>query len=258
MTKEIKAIYLTFLLSVFSSITHNYLYFALGKEEGVFFILSILSFIAFVLAIINSVTKLVTEEKANDLWKIGFLSLIGFLGFVPQIGMVFFGFFGFLLFFSLKAENYSKNVLKNILIVVALILIIGALIINFYQTINSNQDDAYVFLNFMQEQEMLEGIDFTEIERVNFYWPSKTDVINGKGFKEMTITVDQSEKLKNFFEMLGFEMNFFDIESITNAGVSGYIKDNLWCVLKAGFYYDEHGPISEDKMRCNIYCAQIN
>ncbi|HOC53757.1 MAG TPA: hypothetical protein PKM85_02055, partial [Candidatus Pacearchaeota archaeon] len=69
----------------------------------------------------------------------------------------------------------------------------------------------------------------------------------------------QYDTLRNFFDAAGFEMDFFDIESTTNAGVSGYKKDDVWCVLKAGLYYDENGdPIQEDKMRCNIYCAEMD
>ena len=258
MTKEIKAIYFTFLFSIFSAITHNYLYFKLGKEEGVFFVLSALALISFVFAIINSVTKLITEQGPSDLWMIGFLGLTGLLGFVPGIGIIFFGFFGFFLFFFLKLGQSLNNIFKNISVVIALIAIIGALVINFYQIIVSNQDNAYYLFKFMQEEETLKEINFSEIERVLFYWPSKTDPIRGKGFEEMTITTNQYDVLRNFFERAGFGLDFFDIESTTNAGVSGYIKENVWCVLKAGLYYEEGNPVAEDKMRCNIYCAQID
>jgi len=258
MSKEIKSIYITFLISVFSIIAHNYLYWKLGKEEGVFFVLAFLGLVAFVFAIIAALTKLVTEKKPEDLWKIGFLGLLGFLGLVPDLGCFFFGFFGFFLFFVLKFGYSSKIVLKNILLIIALIGVVGGLGVSFYKTIETNQDNVYELFKFMQNEEMLEGINFTKIEKVTFYWPSKTEPINGKGFKEMTVTTDQYDTLRNFFEAAGFEMDFFDIESTTNAGVSGYKKDNVWCVLKAGLYYDENGdPIPEDRMRSQIYCAEM-
>jgi hypothetical protein len=258
MSKEIKSIYITFLISVFSIVAHNYLYWKLGKEEGVFFVLAFLGMISFVFAIIAALTKLVTEKKPEDLWKIGFLFLLGFLGFIPDLGYFFFGFFGFFLFFVLKFGYSSKIALKNILIVIALIGTIGGLGANFYKTIENNQDNVYELFKFMQNEEMLKGINFTKIERTKFYWPSRTEPIVGKGFKEMTVTTDQYDTLRNFFEAAGFEMDFFDIESTTNAGVSGYKKENVWCVLKAGLYYDENGdPIPEDKMRCQIYCAEM-
>jgi hypothetical protein len=144
------------------------------------------------------------------------------------------------------------------LLVIALVGVIGGLGISFYKTIENNQDNVYELFKFMQNEEMLKGIPFTKIEKVTFDWPSKTEPINGKGFKEMTITTDQYDTLRNFFEAAGFEMDFFDIESTTNAGVSGYKKDNVWCVLKAGLYYDENGdPIPEDRMRSQIYCAEM-
>lgn len=259
MSKEINSIYFTFLFSAFSIITHNYLYFKLGKEEGVFFILAFLALIAFVFAIISSLTKLVSEKKPEDLWKVGFLGLSGFLGFLPQAGSIFFGGFGFLLFFFLRFGYSTRITLKNIFITIALITTVGSLSYAFLQTIIVNRDNVYELFKFMREEETLKGITFPETERKTFYWPSKTDPIEGKGFKEMTITTDQYDTLRNFFDAAGFEMDFFDIESTTNAGVSGYKKDNVWCVLKAGLYYDENGdPIQEDKMRCNIYCAEMD
>lgn len=258
MSKEIKSIYSTFLISVISIIAHNYLYWKLGKEEGVFFVLAFLGLVAFVFAIIASLARLVTDKKPDDLWKVGFLGLLGFLGLVPDLGYFFFGFFGFFLFFILKFGYSSKIALKNILLVIALVGVIGGLGVSFYKTIENNQDNVYELFKFMQNEEMLKGIPFTKIEKVTFYWPSKTEPINGKGFKEMTITTDQYDTLRNFFEAAGFEMDFFDIESTTNAGVSGYKKDNVWCVLKAGLYYDENGdPIPEDRMRSQIYCAEM-
>lgn len=259
MTKELKSVYITFLFSIISIIAHNYLYFKLGKEEGVFFVLSFLSLVAFVFAIIATLTKIVSEKKTDDLWLIGFLGFLGFLGLIPEIGVVFFGFFGFFFFFLLKFGYDSYINLKNICLALALMSAVGALCFSFYESIYNNQDNVYELFKFMQEEEMLKEIDFTEVERTTFYWPSKTDPIKGKGFKEMTITTDEYDTLRNFFDAAGFEMDFFDIESTTNAGVSGYKKENVWCVLKAGLYYDENGdPIPEDKMRCNIYCAQID
>ncbi|MFA5232369.1 MAG: hypothetical protein WC410_01730 [Candidatus Paceibacterota bacterium] len=258
MSKEVKSIYLGLLLSVVSVVLHNYLYFLLKKEEGVFFILAFLALIVFVFALIYSLTKYVTEKKPEDLWKVGFLGVLGFLGLVPQLGQVFFGFFGFALFFSLKGGYDSKIALKNIALAVALVCVIGTLSFVFYQTVKNNQDDAYFFLNFMKEQEMLEGIDFTDLDKVVFVWPGNTEPVSGKGFREMTITNEQYDQLRDFFQAAGFEIDFFDIEPTTNAGVSGYKKDSVWCVLKAGFYYDENGdPIPEDRLRCEISCAQM-
>jgi len=258
MSKEIKSIYITFLLSLFSIIAHNYLYWVLKKEEGVFFILSFLSLIAFVFVTIGALTKIVTEKKPEDLWKAGFLGFLGFLGFVPQLSYSYFGLFGLFLFLVLKFGYETKIVLKNIAIVLAFISAIGVLSFNFYETVKNNQDDVYELFKFMQEEEMLKGINFTNIDKITFYWPSKTDPINGKGFKDMTITIDQYDTLRNFFDAAGFEMDFFDIESTTNAGVSGYKKDHVWCVLKAGLFYDEKGdPIPEDKMKCQIYCSEM-
>lgn len=258
MSKEVKSIYLTLLASVASVILHNYLYFLLKKEEGVFFVIALLALISFVFTIIYSLTKYVTEKKPEDLWKSGFLGMLGFLGFIPQLGQVFFGFFGLVLFFALKSGYESKIFLKNIALSVALVCVIGTLSFVFYETVRSNQDDAYFLLNFMREQEMLEGIVFTDLNEVVFSWPGATEPVFGKGFRDMTVTNEQYDQLRNFFDAAGFEIDFFDIESTTNAGVSGYKKDGVWCVLKVGFYYDDNNdPIPENRMKCEISCAKM-
>jgi len=212
MTQEVKSIYLTLLLSVASVILHDYLYFLLKKEEGVFFIIAFLSLIIFVSVLIYSLTKYVTEKKPEDLWKVGFLGILGFLGFVPQLSQVFFGFFALVLFFVLKGGYDSKVVLKNVALAVALVSVVGTLSFVFYETVKNNQDDAYFLLNFMKEQEMLEGINFTDVDKVDFIWPGKTEPVSGKGFRNMTITNDQYDQLRDFFQAAGFEIDFFDIE----------------------------------------------
>jgi hypothetical protein len=203
-------------------------------------------------------SKYVTEKKPDDLWKVGFLGILSLLGFVPQLGQIFFGFFALALFFVLKGGYDSKIVLKNIALAVALFAVIGTLSFVFYETVKNNQDDAYFLLDFMREQEMLEGINFTDLEKVAFSWPGATEPVFGKGFRNMTVTNEQYDQLRNFFQAAGFEIDFFDIETTTNAGVSGYKKEDVWCVLKAGLYYDGNGdPIPEDKLKCEISCAKM-
>lgn len=82
MSKETNSIYLTLLLSIVSVLLHNYMYFLLKKEEGVFFVIALLSLMALVSAVIYSLSKYVTEKKPDDLWKAGFLGILGFLGFI--------------------------------------------------------------------------------------------------------------------------------------------------------------------------------
>jgi len=258
MSKETNSIYLTLLLSIASIVLHNCLYFLLKKEEGVFFVIALLSLMALVSAVIYSLSKYVTEKKPDDLWKAGFLGILGFLGFIPQLGQIFFGFFALILFFVLKGGYDSKVVLKNIALVVALVAVIGVPSFVFYETVKNNQNDAYLFLDSMRKQEMLEGINFTDLEKVAFNRPGATEPVLGNGFRNMTITNEQYDQLSNFFQAAGFKIDSFDIETTTNAGVSGYKKGNVWCVLKVGLYYDENGnPISEDKLKCEISCVKM-
>ncbi|HPD19976.1 MAG TPA: hypothetical protein PLV95_01935 [Candidatus Pacearchaeota archaeon] len=252
MSKEVKLIYLTFLCALVFIVLHNFLFFLLGKEEGVFFIAAFLALLAFVFSIVYSLVEYVTKKKPDDLWKAGFLGFLGFLGFVPQLNQIFFGFFCFLLLFFLVKKNY--NFLRSFVLFIVLVSSVSSLSFLFYKSVQNNQDNVSFFLNSMKET--LKGIEFSDLESVSFSWPESTEPLSGKGFKNMTITNSQYKELKDFFENNGFSASFFDIESVTNAGVSGYKRNNLWCVLRAGFYYDDNGePVPEDRLKSEIYCA---
>lgn len=254
MSKEIKSIYLTFLCAIVFIVLHNYLFVLLGKEEGVFFIAAFLALLAFVFSIGYSVVEYVTEKKPDDLWKAGFLGILGFLGFIPHLSQIFFGFFGFLLFFIVKKGHDSKKLLKSFVLFFILVLTISSLSFLFYKNTQNNQDNATSFLN--STKEALKGIEFPALEDSSFDWPGSTEPLSGKGFKNMTINNNQYKELASFFENNGFTLDFFDIEAVSRAGVSGYKRNNLWCVFKAGLYYDNNGePIPEDRLKSEIYCA---
>ena len=254
MSKEVKSIYLTFLCALVFIVLHNYLFFLLGKEEGVFFTAAFLSLLAFVFSVGYSLVEYVTEKKPDDLWKTGFLGILGFLGFVPHLSQIFFGFFGFLLFFIVKKGYDSKKILKSFVLFFALVSTISSSSFLFYKNTQNNQDNTVLFLNSMKET--LKGIEFSSLEDSSFDWPGSTESLSGKGFKNMTINNNQYKELIGFFENNGFAASFFDIEAATKAGVSGYKRNNLWCVFKAGLYYDDNGePIPEDRLKSEIYCA---
>jgi len=72
MSKEVKLIYLTFLCALVFIVLHNFLFFLLGKEEGVFFIAAFLALLAFVFSIVYSLIEYVTKRSQMIYGKQGF------------------------------------------------------------------------------------------------------------------------------------------------------------------------------------------
>lgn len=104
MKKGVFFIYFYLGLAALSLIYHN-LIFAFGnKKESLFFILTIVSLVVFVLLLVYNTLFFVYKGQPADLWKLGFLGLIGLLGFWGDLGL--FGFFGFFGFFGTRRRKH--------------------------------------------------------------------------------------------------------------------------------------------------------
>jgi len=107
MTKQTKIIYTLFGLSILSAILHNAISAYFKIEEPVFFILTFVFAISFVISVIYSTISYFRKGEPRDLWKIGFLGLFGLIGLIASPG--FYGLFGLFGFFGAKSWKNIKN-----------------------------------------------------------------------------------------------------------------------------------------------------
>lgn len=106
MQKQTKITYILFGLSILSVILHNAIYGVFKIEEAVFFILTFVFFLCFVISAIYSTISYIKKGEPRDLWKLGWLGLFGLLGLVGGPGL--YGFFGFFGFFGAKQWKRKK------------------------------------------------------------------------------------------------------------------------------------------------------
>jgi Mn2+/Fe2+ NRAMP family transporter len=109
MEKQTKITYILVGLSVLSVILHNAFYGFFKIEEAVFFVLTFIFAISFVISVIYSTISYFKKGEPKDLWKLGWIGLLGLLGLVPTLSYGFFGFFGFLGFFGAKSWKTVKG-----------------------------------------------------------------------------------------------------------------------------------------------------
>lgn len=102
MEKQTKIIYILFGLIIISAILHNLISALFDIEEPIFFSLSLLFILGFILSVIYNIITYIREGEPRDLWKLGFLGLLGLIGFHPNFGPGFYGFYGFFGFFGAR------------------------------------------------------------------------------------------------------------------------------------------------------------
>ena len=100
MTKQTKITYILIGLSTLFVILHNAFYGFFKIEEPVFFTLTFIFAISFIISVIYNTISYFRKGEPKDLWKLGFLGLLGLLGLITTPG--FYGFFGFFGFFGAR------------------------------------------------------------------------------------------------------------------------------------------------------------
>jgi len=108
MEKQTKITYILVGLSVLSVILHNAFYGLFKIEEPVFFILTFVFAISFVISVIYYTISYIKKGEPRDLWKIGFLGLFGLIGLIASPG--FYGLFGLFGFFGARSWKRIKKV----------------------------------------------------------------------------------------------------------------------------------------------------
>ena len=125
-------------------------------------------------------------------------------------------------------------------------------------------------LNLLENFEQETGIDFSEIQDVEFKWIVKVDptiteeTVAGKGFEANRISSEQYDSIEQFLEDNGFEVDLYNIADGLFTGLVGYKKDQIVCTVSGGAtgYKEAEGqwiPSEPDKWEWDITvnCGQV-
>lgn len=102
MSKQIKTTFWLFGFTVLSISLHNLVSAALEVEEMLFFLLTFIFALAFIISLFYNIWSYTLTKKPKDVYQLGWLGLLGLLGLLPGFNFGLFGFFGFFGFWGLK------------------------------------------------------------------------------------------------------------------------------------------------------------
>ena len=102
LSKETRLLITLIITSVLGVILHNVGSIALNQAERMFYLVTFISVVGFIIIFLKALYEYHTKGSPNDLWIIGYAGFLGFLGPLPQTEVALFGFFGFFGLFSLK------------------------------------------------------------------------------------------------------------------------------------------------------------
>lgn len=97
--------YLLLVLALAAGFLHNAVYGLFLVEEPIFFSLTLLLALVFIISIGYNTYTHIRKGKPKDLWRLGWLGIMGLVGFLPSFGPGFFGLYGFFAFFGLKGNK---------------------------------------------------------------------------------------------------------------------------------------------------------
>jgi hypothetical protein len=112
------------------------------------------------------------------------------------------------------------------------------------------------------------GIDFSEIEDVEFKWVVKVDpeiteeTVAGKGFEANVIPSEQFDTIHPFLTNKGFQTDVYNIAAGTISGLTGYVKVKTVCTVSGGLtgYKEAEGqwiPPDTDHWDITVKCGKI-
>jgi len=111
----------------------------------------------------------------------------------------------------------------------------------------------------LEEIETETGIDFSEIEDVEFNWNLEGSgmlTIEGKGFDAEEISGDEYGAVEAFFREKGLETDLHNIAAGTLVGLMGYKKDNIVCTVK--YQAEEEDVIwATGKRDVEVKCGEL-
>lgn len=150
--------------------------------------------------------------------------------------------------------------MKKIIIIIILIAVIGVV-----WWLSAREEDAPItpvepdnevvvedeVVSLLDDIEQGIGIDFSEIQDVEFQWfsedGSKT-MIQGKGIGIEKISDEQYLDVESFFKNNDFKIDNYNISSGTVVGAIGYKKDDVVCLIVAGV--SDYGDTNDVDIKC--------
>lgn len=147
--------------------------------------------------------------------------------------------------------------LKNILaIVIAIVIIILVVWWFSSQKEATPTDEISVLFGDLKTET---GIDFSDIEDVEFIWQTKDGEIpiQGKGFKAKGILNEDEQGVESFFKDNGFEVDVYNIAAGTIGWLTGYRKDRIVCIVLGSLWLDDEGmPLQTGEMDIEVQCGE--
>jgi len=126
-------------------------------------------------------------------------------------------------------------------------------------------DEVSVLLEDLEQET---GIDFSEIQDVEFKWVVKVDpkveeeTVTGKGFEATDISSEQYDSVESFLIDRGFEKDLYNMADGTISELTGYRKDKAVCTVAGGLtgYKEAEGqwiPSEVDEWDITVNCGQV-
>ena len=109
MTKAVKNSYIFLIGSVLSMIMHNFIAAIFHFEDAIFFLLTFILFLAFIISIIYNLVTYILKRQPKDIWQLGWLGLFSFFFFGIGFCQAGFGFLILFLFFLFKLIKIENN-----------------------------------------------------------------------------------------------------------------------------------------------------
>jgi hypothetical protein len=127
-------------------------------------------------------------------------------------------------------------------------------------------DEISILLKNLEQET---GIDFLEIQDVEFKWVVKVDpeiaeeIVAGKGFEIERISSEQYDSIHPFFIDNGFETDVYNVAAGTVSGLTGYKKDKVVCTVAGGLtgYKEAEGqwiPPETDRWDITVECGETS
>jgi len=147
---------------------------------------------------------------------------------------------------------------KTTIAIIILIVVVGLGYWIYQSTITPEKTEEETkdeILALLENLKQETGIDFSEIEELEFKWvvkvtPKVEEVdITGKGFETERISSAKYNSVESFLIDRGFEKDLYNIADGLFTGLKGYKKDQIVCTVSGGSTPQEP-DINDIKVNC--------
>jgi len=149
--------------------------------------------------------------------------------------------------------------MKKIIVFITLIILLITLVV-FFLLNNKKVEEKESVVFFFDLVEKDTDISFLNTQSSILHWKvvdENNDVItvekSSKNAEIKNITESESEKLNNFFEENGFELDIYNLADSPQGSVKGYRKNKMYCIVTQDYKLSDRDAITSIDM--NINCA---